>query len=473
MRLLVAFEEHNRVIDLQEKCAESELRQAIREKFPDVDINSTFIEVFDKDFEAYVDYDCGAVLEDKGKILLVQKRNPPGIEVEPSSVVVSNNGTEGVQFVRSELEFVLPDFPLDIVLSLKAQKDKACLTNTLRKRIIQWIYHLLCEYSLYPGRLYAEAARQLILKHPDLRDSIGTGYDSWHRSLRFKAKYERRKLQGLGILPNNGATSSKGTTAVADVSDPRRCYRTPVCAQFGALDVSEDRHSVAGHVNTMKRELKKQVPDKEIVNDAMGRTFQARRELVSSAASISDILEDYPALKLKQQIFYEFERITSINLKQRFFEMASENLTAVLELTENKPKPDIFYKTLERLDVVEESEKQELNCLIFFCLFPLLLKETHNSFITCETCPAVYPIAVCPTTSTERCSVLFENQAYEAEGPLEAVALCFCLAWVFDLQYFVKCRRTFVCFERLAGLKHSKLGCMGTRLLTALSSKRT
>lgn len=30
----------------------------------------------------------------------------------------------------------------------------------------------------YPGRLYAEAARQLVLKHPDLRDSIGTGYVS-------------------------------------------------------------------------------------------------------------------------------------------------------------------------------------------------------------------------------------------------------------------------------------------------------
>ncbi|KAM7308388.1 uncharacterized protein ISCGN_012022 [Ixodes scapularis] len=205
-----------------------------------------------------------------------------------------------------------------------------------------------------------------------------------HRSLRFKAKYERRKLQEHGILPNNRATCSKGTAAVVDAADLRRCYRTPVCGQFGASVVSEDRHSIAGHMDAMKRELKEPVPDKEVVDDSMGKTFQARKELISSAASISDILEDYPALKLADQNFDEFARITSINPKQRFFERAFENLTAVLELTENKPKPHIFYKTLERMDVVEESEKQELNCLIFFCLFPLLLKETHNSFITCE-----------------------------------------------------------------------------------------
>ncbi|CAN8028828.1 unnamed protein product [Ixodes persulcatus] len=118
MRLLVAFEEHNRVIDLQENCAESELRQAISEKFPDVDIKSTLIQVFDKEFEAFVDYDCGAVLEDKRKIILIQKRNASGIEAELSSAVVSDTGAEGVQTVRSDLDFVLPDFPFDIVLSL-------------------------------------------------------------------------------------------------------------------------------------------------------------------------------------------------------------------------------------------------------------------------------------------------------------------------------------------------------------------
>ncbi|CAN8014805.1 unnamed protein product [Ixodes persulcatus] len=119
-----------------------------------------------------------------------------------------------------------------------------------------------------------------------------------------------------------------------------------------------------------------------------------------------------------------------------------ENLATVLELTVGKPKPDIFYQTVERMDDVKESEKQDV--------------------------PAVYSIAVCPRTSTECCRVLFVNQAYETEGPLEAVALCFCLAWVFNLQYFVKYLRAFVCFERLVGLKHSTLCCVGTRLLTSL-----
>lgn len=95
-----------------------------------------------------------------------------------------------------------------------------------------------------------------------------------------------------------------------------------------------------------------------------------------------------------------------------------------------------------------------------------------NSQPLFQTFPAVYSIEVCPRTPTERCSVLFVNLAYETEGPLEAVALCFCLAWVFDLQYFVKYFCTFVCLERLVGLKHSKLGCMDTRLLTILNLKK-
>lgn len=94
-----------------------------------------------------------------------------------------------------------------------------------------------------------------------------------------------------------------------------------------------------------------------------------------------------------------------------------------------------------------------------------------NSQPLFQTFPAVYSIEVCPRTPTERCSVLFVNLAYETEGPLEAVALRVCLAWVFDLQYFVKYFCTFVCLERLVGLKHSKLGCMGTRLLTSLNLK--
>ncbi|KAM7313397.1 hypothetical protein ISCGN_003262 [Ixodes scapularis] len=42
-----------------------------------------------------------------------------------------------------------------------------------------------------------------------------------------------------------------------------------------------------------------------------------------------------------------------------------ENLATVLELTEGKTKPDIFYQTVERMDDVKESEKQDVPRNVF------------------------------------------------------------------------------------------------------------
>ncbi|KAG0430253.1 hypothetical protein HPB47_022890, partial [Ixodes persulcatus] len=76
------------------------------------------------------------------------------------------------------------------------------------------------------------------------------------------------------------------------------------------------------------------------------------------ALSCEIIVRLHDAKDIEKKIFAEFHRTTSIDAKQRVFEITSENLVTVLELTEGKPKPDIFYLAVERMDDVKESEKQ-------------------------------------------------------------------------------------------------------------------
>ncbi|CAN7988596.1 unnamed protein product, partial [Ixodes hexagonus] len=332
-------------------------------------------QVFDKELDCLLDYDSQTILEDKGKILVIGKKKSESEPEQACIVVSASSGEERLKNMNPDLKYVLPHLPLDISNSLYIQKEKGCVTDSLRRRIIQWVYHHLCQYSLYPGKLYTEASLQLAVKHAVLRDRIGTGYDPWQRSLRFKAKYERRKLEGEGVLHNR--VKYARTKPAVNVSDLRRCNRelTVYMAIF-----SHDQHSIAGMIETMKKEMKITVPDTNLLNDAMERTFNARREMVKQGHAITEIIETYPALALADQVFAEIHRITGLNAIERFVEVATENLSSVLELTEGKPRPALFDDVMAHLEDAEGLENKELECVNFLCLLPLLLKETHTSF---------------------------------------------------------------------------------------------
>ncbi|KAH7960089.1 hypothetical protein HPB49_016905 [Dermacentor silvarum] len=47
----------------------------------------------------------------------------------------------------------------------------------------------------YPGKLHDVVASALVNAYQNLKDSTGTGHDSWREALRFRAKYERRKMR--------------------------------------------------------------------------------------------------------------------------------------------------------------------------------------------------------------------------------------------------------------------------------------
>ncbi|XP_077523786.1 uncharacterized protein LOC144134843, partial [Amblyomma americanum] len=157
------------------------------------------------------------------------------------------------------LTYSLPAVPNDIQFSIERHQSGQYFKA--RSRVVQWLYHDPCLSTMYPGKLYNEAAQALVSRYPNLADSSGTGYDSWRDALRFKAKYERRKIR---IQQNDGADSppskkptKDGKVATVGGNALQRVSRPSVAT---APD-GEDEESIAGHIEGMKSAVQKARPD--------------------------------------------------------------------------------------------------------------------------------------------------------------------------------------------------------------------
>ncbi|XP_077523207.1 uncharacterized protein LOC144134097 [Amblyomma americanum] len=164
------------------------------------------------------------------------------------------------------LTYSLPAVPNDIQFSIERQQSGQYFKA--RSRVVQWLYHDLCLYIMYPGKLYNEAAQALVSRYPNLADASGTGYDSSREALRFKAKSERRKIR---IQQNDGATA------------PDR----------------EDEESIAGHIEGMKSEVQRARPDMAYIIDCMRRTLPTRRKWIGCEdPSVEVAIQKFPALAM-------------------------------------------------------------------------------------------------------------------------------------------------------------------------------
>ena len=95
-------------------------------------------------------------------------------------------------------------------------------------------------------------------------------------------------------------------------STPRRKTITPKPKQPslpiehpGLSLVGEDKKSVLRHLAALKAQLKKVVPNNEIVKELMKRTYEIRRqEILDGNATIKDILSNYVALQSPLEVYF-------------------------------------------------------------------------------------------------------------------------------------------------------------------------
>ncbi|XP_072145560.1 uncharacterized protein [Dermacentor andersoni] len=231
----------------------------------------------------------------------------------------------------------------------------------------------------HSGKLYEKASKALVAKYPSLADSTGTGYDSWRESLRFKAKYERRKIkiQRGEIVPTKRTHTSTLTSGEATAKRMRR--PTAVVEVWDG----EDESSIRSHITSMKNELLKPKANFSYVTDFMLRTFRTRRDCIEKEClSILAITDEYPALKLSA--------MTSPNLME----------TAAI------------------------------------CLLPCLVKERKEAFLTTDRSTAHrVPTVICSVDAWDSTpsTVSLDDIAIEENTLSEALSTLFTLYWAFDI----------------------------------------
>ncbi len=73
-----------------------------------------------------------------------------------------------------------------------------------------------------------------------------------------------------------------------------------------SLLIGEDQKTIAKHVANQKLEMKKRDPDKKILKDIFMRTA-AYRQKFSHEHSTLDVLEEFPAYRLKLFVSYNHD----------------------------------------------------------------------------------------------------------------------------------------------------------------------
>ncbi|KAM7299610.1 uncharacterized protein ISCGN_020176 [Ixodes scapularis] len=334
--------------------------------------------------------------------------------------------------VKDRSTYSFPPVPLDIVQSLGKHKKGHHLS--CRGRIIEWLYHDLCLYDLFPEKLYEVAARGLVRTFPELSDSTGTGCDSWRIALRFKAKRERRKLRERARQDDDCEGEVRPPKASRPPRDPtpRRVTR-PGTDIVLPMD-GEDANSIQGHVLEMQRELQKPKPNMTYVEDSMARTLATRRLWVTvEHPTVAAIVDKYPALRHGTFVQQEFTAVTGKTIEDRLMSGLVNSSLRVLEAARGKRHLAGFFQDFDnRFLSAESNPEDEMLFRAALQALPSLVKERSLSFLYPDD-PAAQPT--------------YPAIGYEGDD-------------VYDATSF------FVCVDELRVQEHTLLGAVGT--MTAL-----
>nr|XP_054592781.1 sterile alpha motif domain-containing protein 3-like [Nothobranchius furzeri] len=196
------------------------------------------------------------------------------------------------------------------------------MSREIKMDILATIAQTVFAFKAYPTKQELESvASALIEKHPCLRDpGPGPGHHSWTMSIIYKMGNYRQKLQSAGcseVLVNRKRSKH----------DSRPLKKAKRCEVNFLPDnpTGQTDSSLQKEKDELKEEMQKKHPNMAAVKSKMELTFSLRRkEIVSEEPLVDDVLKQWPALFLPDQVCAEFFRITRTNLTSRFFTSLDE-----------------------------------------------------------------------------------------------------------------------------------------------------
>ncbi|KAL1473653.1 hypothetical protein MTO96_038541 [Rhipicephalus appendiculatus] len=169
-KCLVKHGEKNVVVPFVGPWKRAQLFEYLKREraFAGIDFGSASVTVFDEDFGLHVEVTDDFVIEDKSKLEIKEGSQYRIVDVIDLEVLPT------APQLPVPRVYTLPPVPGDVKMSIDKHTPGQYFAN--RRRVVEWLYYDLCSYTMYPGKLYEEAARELVTKFPSLADSTGTGY---------------------------------------------------------------------------------------------------------------------------------------------------------------------------------------------------------------------------------------------------------------------------------------------------------
>ncbi|XP_057182127.1 uncharacterized protein LOC130549013 [Triplophysa rosa] len=204
------------------------------------------------------------------------------------------------------------------------------MPREMKMDILDNIAQAIFAFKAYPNCQELESvSAALIEMHPCLKDpGSGTGYHSWTMSIKYKVGNYRQKLRSVGCS-EVAVNQKRANENTSRLKKAKRCEVNFLPDNpLGQTDSSLQKEKEA-----LQEELKKKRLNMAFVDSKMELTFSLRRkEIVEEEPLVADILKQWPALFLEDQICAEFYRITQTNLKSTFFSYLDEYAPQMIKL---------------------------------------------------------------------------------------------------------------------------------------------
>ncbi|XP_040889361.1 uncharacterized protein LOC121178924 [Toxotes jaculatrix] len=292
--------------------------------------------------------------------------------------------------------FEVPYFSVDIEYRLRQgnliyMRDgtRMSVSRDMKHDILQKLAEEMYKYSAYPqDEHFCIVAEALISKHPCLKEPGSTrACNGWKNSLKFKMGNLRAKLRQCGMV-DVSVNGNKKTRQNPGGEPPAKNLKRPRRSETNFLPnfpLGEDGLTLESSRQNLENEMKKRSPNLLYVNRLMSQTFSLRRkEIVEEQPSVKQMLERWPALFRKQQVFAEFTRVASRDLEQDFFESLDRHTPRFLEIF--KAKKGIIGNTLSEILVQVENRTNDViakRTAVLRCLSVFLGDDGREFYQVC------------------------------------------------------------------------------------------
>ncbi|XP_077492022.1 sterile alpha motif domain-containing protein 3-like [Amblyomma americanum] len=353
------------------------------------------------------------------------------------------------------------------------------LSSAAFRKIVDLLFSEMKKSTLFPTRhFYTRVTSLLLENHPQLRDVVGSGADSWKVALRYRFKNQRRVLPSDGRIGENRTkfAARRKCSEAAGAMELERHKVRKLAAATSAI-AGEDEASFVMHTQWLMAECRKASPDECQMLERMSVTSR-RRIADISASTVNEAKERYPYLMNFERFCSDFQTMTKINPSA----CISEGINKIMKLALMK-LITCEASTLDSLRSAAEMAPERLRTrhiqtVAVLRILSANVKELNGLsalFLQEEdlSVPAT-PCIVFTGQEIEEADFLYlevdREKLFRVKNAEEGLAAVLSAYWLFNVQYERKLFNTLVVLERLfLGLALTTPRVVATKFLNKIA----